>query len=47
MLMFGLFSLDSKKQEKETLVSVVADLRQASLPTTRFIAETLVLLEVL
>ncbi|XP_041660757.1 uncharacterized protein LOC121521087 [Cheilinus undulatus] len=37
--------LHNKKQEKECLVSVVADLRQASLPTTRFIAETLLLLE--
>lgn len=36
----------SKKQEKESLVSVVADLRQATLNTTRFIAETLLLLEV-
>lgn len=38
--------LHSKKQEKESSVSVVADLRQASLQTTRFIAETLLLLEV-
>nr|XP_046228181.1 uncharacterized protein LOC124050094 [Scatophagus argus] len=37
--------LHNKKQEKESLVSVVADLRHASLPTTRFIAETLLLLE--
>ncbi|XP_071334457.1 uncharacterized protein [Trachinotus anak] len=37
--------LHNKKQEEESLVSVVADLRQASLPTTRFIAETLLLLE--
>ncbi|XP_078130224.1 uncharacterized protein LOC144533037 isoform X3 [Sander vitreus] len=37
--------LHNKKQEKEGLVSVVADLRHASLPTTRFIAETLLLLE--
>lgn len=37
----------SKKLEKECLVSVVADLRQASLPTVRFITETLLLLEVL
>lgn len=46
ILMVGSFCLDSKKQEKESLVSVVADLRHASLPTTRFIAETLLLLEV-
>lgn len=39
-------SLNSRKQEKEGLVSVVADLRQASLQTSRFIAETLLLLEV-
>ncbi|CAB1342775.1 unnamed protein product [Coregonus sp. 'balchen'] len=38
-------SLHNKKQEKESLVSVVADLRQATLTTTRFIAETLLLLE--
>ncbi|KAI3364123.1 hypothetical protein L3Q82_010801, partial [Scortum barcoo] len=37
--------LHSKKQAKDSLVSVVADLRHASLPTTRFIAETLLLLE--
>ncbi|XP_034554898.1 uncharacterized protein LOC117823778 [Notolabrus celidotus] len=37
--------LHNKKQVKESLVSVVADLRQASLQTTRFIAETLLLLE--
>ncbi|CAJ1077516.1 uncharacterized protein LOC117823778 [Xyrichtys novacula] len=37
--------LHNKKQQKESLVSVVADLRQASLQTTRFIAETLLLLE--
>lgn len=37
----------SKKLEKECLVSVVADLRQASLPTVRLITETLLLLEVL
>uniref|UniRef100_UPI0037E767F0 guanine nucleotide exchange factor DBS n=1 Tax=Semicossyphus pulcher TaxID=241346 RepID=UPI0037E767F0 len=37
--------LHNKKQEKDSLVSVVADLRQASLATTRFIAETLLLLE--
>ncbi|XP_031722168.1 uncharacterized protein LOC116393742 [Anarrhichthys ocellatus] len=37
--------LHNKKQEKESLVSVVADLRHASLPTTRFVAETLLLLE--
>uniref|UniRef100_A0A674E6Q5 Si:ch211-241j12.3 n=3 Tax=Salmo trutta TaxID=8032 RepID=A0A674E6Q5_SALTR len=36
--------LHNKKQE-ESLVSVVADLRQATLTTTRFIAETLLLLE--
>lgn len=35
-----------KKQEKERSVSVVADLRQTSLAATRFIAETLLLLEV-
>lgn len=45
-ILTGWFSLDSKKQEKQSLVSVVADLRHASLPTTRFIAETLILLEV-
>lgn len=38
--------LNSKKQEDENLASVVADLRQASLPAIRFIAETLLLLEV-
>ncbi|XP_028996523.1 uncharacterized protein LOC114849351 [Betta splendens] len=37
--------LHNKKQEKPSLASAVADLRQASLPTTRFIAETLLLLE--
>lgn len=37
----------SKKLEKECMVSVVADLRHASLPTVRFITETLLLLEVL
>ncbi|XP_074540905.1 uncharacterized protein LOC141801666 [Halichoeres trimaculatus] len=37
--------LHNKRQEKESLVSVVADLRQASLQTTRFITETLLLLE--
>lgn len=37
----------SKKVEKECLVSLVADLRHASLPTVRFITETLLLLEVL
>ncbi|XP_076016269.1 uncharacterized protein LOC143008405 [Genypterus blacodes] len=37
--------LHNKKQEKNILVSVVADLRHASLPTARFIAETLLLLE--
>lgn len=40
------FPLHSKKQEKESLASVVADLRQASIHTTRFIVETLLLLEV-
>ncbi|XP_061563447.1 uncharacterized protein KIAA1755 [Cololabis saira] len=35
----------NKKQEKQRLLSVVADLRQASLSTTRFIVETLHLLE--
>lgn len=38
--------LRSKKLEKESLVSVVADLRHASPHTVRFIAETLLLLEV-
>ncbi|KAI9517157.1 hypothetical protein NQZ68_008413 [Dissostichus eleginoides] len=38
-------SLHNRKQEKEGLVSVVADLRHASLQTSRFIAETLLLLE--
>ncbi|XP_029318578.1 uncharacterized protein LOC115028846 isoform X2 [Cottoperca gobio] len=37
--------LHNRKQEKDSLVSVVADLRHASLPTTRVIAETLLLLE--
>ncbi|XP_045915964.1 uncharacterized protein LOC123977384 [Micropterus dolomieu] len=37
--------LHNKKQQKESLVSVVADLRHASLPTTKFITETLLLLE--
>ncbi|KAK5853357.1 hypothetical protein PBY51_007149 [Eleginops maclovinus] len=37
--------LHNRKHEKEGLVSVVADLRHASLPTIRFIAETLLLLE--
>ncbi|KAK2856609.1 hypothetical protein Q5P01_005344 [Channa striata] len=37
--------LHNKKQEKESLVSVVADLRHTSLPTARFIAETVLLLE--
>ncbi|XP_059212986.1 uncharacterized protein LOC131991549 [Centropristis striata] len=37
--------LHNKKQEKESLVSVVADLRHASLPTARVIADTLLLLE--
>lgn len=44
--MVGCFCLNSKRQEKETMVSVVADLRYASLSTTKFIAETLLLLEV-
>ncbi|KAM9314089.1 uncharacterized protein KZ484_023918 [Pholidichthys leucotaenia] len=35
----------NKKREKQSLVSVVADLRDASPPTARFIAETLLLLE--
>lgn len=47
MLKVGSFSLNSKKQEKESLVSVVADLQHASLATIRFITETLRLLEVL
>lgn len=42
-----LFSRHSKRQEKRSLVSAVADLRSASLQTTRFVAETLLLLEVL
>ncbi|XP_023144520.2 uncharacterized protein LOC111580836 [Amphiprion ocellaris] len=37
--------LHIKKQEKQSLVSVVADLRQASPAATRFITETLLLLE--
>ncbi|XP_073349468.1 uncharacterized protein [Pagrus major] len=37
--------LHNKKQEKDSLVSVVADLRHASLQTTQFISETLILLE--
>ncbi|XP_037606562.1 uncharacterized protein LOC119476946 [Sebastes umbrosus] len=37
--------LHNKKQEKQSLVSVVADLKHASLLTTRVIAETLLLLE--
>ncbi|KAK5880532.1 hypothetical protein CesoFtcFv8_023550 [Champsocephalus esox] len=37
--------LHNRKQEKEGLVSVLADLRHASLQTSRFIAETLLLLE--
>ncbi|KAJ8397612.1 hypothetical protein AAFF_G00436110 [Aldrovandia affinis] len=37
--------LHNKYQEKEGMVSVVVDLRQATLTTTRFIAETLLLLE--
>lgn len=36
----------SKKLEKKCLVSLVADLRHASLSTVRFITETLLLLEV-
>uniref|UniRef100_A0A671TZD3 Si:ch211-241j12.3 n=1 Tax=Sparus aurata TaxID=8175 RepID=A0A671TZD3_SPAAU len=43
--MVGSSLSDSKKQEKDSLVSVVADLRHASLQTTRFISETLILLE--
>ena len=46
VLMVGSSLSDSKKQEKDSLVSVVADLRHASLQTTRFISETLILLEV-
>ncbi|MED6262458.1 hypothetical protein ATANTOWER_019684, partial [Ataeniobius toweri] len=38
-------ALLNKKQEKQSLVSVVADLRLASVSTTRFITETLLLLE--
>ncbi|KAF7658369.1 hypothetical protein LDENG_00013510 [Lucifuga dentata] len=37
--------LHNKKQDKDCLVSVVADLRHASLPTARFVAETVLLLE--
>ncbi|KAM4521899.1 uncharacterized protein PAE49_001830 isoform 2-T2 [Odontesthes bonariensis] len=37
--------LQNQNEEKQILVSAVADLRHASLPTTRFIAETLLLLE--
>ncbi|KAG7460645.1 hypothetical protein MATL_G00200960 [Megalops atlanticus] len=37
--------LHNKYQEKEAMVSVVVDLRQATLTTTRFITETLLLLE--
>ncbi|XP_041951224.1 uncharacterized protein LOC121711587 isoform X4 [Alosa sapidissima] len=37
--------LHNESQEKESLVSVVVDLRQATLPTTRCIAESLQLLE--
>nr|XP_040015806.1 uncharacterized protein LOC120807635 isoform X2 [Gasterosteus aculeatus aculeatus] len=37
--------LHNKRQEKRSLVSAVADLRSASLQTTRFVAETLLLLE--
>lgn len=44
--MVGSACLNSKRHEKETMVSVVADLRHASLSTTKFIAETLLLLEV-
>lgn len=36
----------SKKQEKQSSPSVVADLRNASPPAARFIAETLLQLEV-
>ena len=46
-LLLSMFSLHSRNEEKQILVSAVADLRHASLPTTRFIAETLLLLEVL
>lgn len=45
--MFGLFLSDSKKLEKQSMVSVVADLRDVSLSTMSFIVETLLLLEVL
>lgn len=45
--MFGLFLSDSKKLEKQSMVSVVADLRDVSLSTISFIVETLLLLEVL
>ncbi|XP_015246106.1 PREDICTED: uncharacterized protein KIAA1755-like [Cyprinodon variegatus] len=38
-------SLLYKKQEKQSLVSVVADLRQASPPTIRLITDTLLLLQ--
>ncbi|KAJ8275034.1 hypothetical protein COCON_G00096590 [Conger conger] len=38
--------LHNKYREKESMVSVVVDLRQATLTTTRFIAETILLLEV-
>ncbi|CAN9507602.1 unnamed protein product [Ophioblennius macclurei] len=34
-----------RKQDKQSLVSVVADLRSASAPAARFIAETLILLQ--
>ncbi|XP_041831227.1 uncharacterized protein LOC121633367 isoform X1 [Melanotaenia boesemani] len=37
--------LHNKRQEKPSLVSLVADLRHTSIPTTGFIAETLLLLE--
>lgn len=46
-VMFGLFLSDSKKLEKQSMVSVVADLRDVSLSTMSFIVETLLLLEVL
>ncbi|KAG7508972.1 hypothetical protein JOB18_030479 [Solea senegalensis] len=38
-------SLHNKQQEKQSLASVVADLSLSSLPTIKFIAETLLLLE--
>jgi hypothetical protein len=39
-------SVNSKKQDRDSLVSVVADLRQAPLSAARIIAETLLLLQV-